>query len=116
MTTIELVAKEACYHFNWSTHDLVLQYLAKQLTRQRSMMDGFAKVIEFSMIFYDKLEMVLLKARQYIATTASAKKNSAISRQKILSLLITGNSFLVYPTLLKIEDVVISCYESGTVL
>lgn len=80
------------------------------------MMDGFAKVIEFSMIFYDKLEMVLLKARQYIATTASAKKNSAISRQKILSLLITGNSFLVYPTLLKIEDVVISCYESGTVL
>ena len=67
------------------------------------MMDGFAKVIEFSMIFYDKLEMVLLKARQYIATTASAKKNSAISRQKILSLLITGNSFLVYPTLLKIE-------------
>lgn len=80
------------------------------------MMDRFAKVIEFSMIFYDKLEMVLLKARQYIATTASAKKNSAISRQKILSLLITGNSFLVYPTLLKIEDVVISCYESGTVL
>lgn len=80
------------------------------------MMDGFAKVIEFSMIFYDKLEMVLLKARQYIATTATAKKNSAISRQKILSLLITGNSFLVYPTLLKIEDVVISCYESGTVL
>ena len=67
------------------------------------MMDGFAKVIEFSMIFYDKLEMVLLKARQYIATTATAKKNSAISRQKILSLLITGNSFLVYPTLLKIE-------------
>ena len=67
------------------------------------MMDGFAKVIEFSMIFYDKLEMVLLKARQYIATTASAKKDSAISRQKILSLLITGNSFLVYPTLLKIE-------------
>ena len=67
------------------------------------MMDGFAKMIEFSMIFYDKLEMVLLKARQYIATTATAKKNSAISRQKILSLLITGNSFLVYPTLLKIE-------------
>lgn len=67
------------------------------------MMDGFAKVIEFSMIFYDKLEMVLLKARQYIATTATAKKNSAISRQKILSLLITGNSFLVYPTLLKVE-------------
>ena len=67
------------------------------------MMDGFAKVIEFSMIFYDKLEMVLLKAWQYIATTATAKKNSAISRQKILSLLITGNSFLVYPTLLKIE-------------
>lgn len=81
------------------------------------MMDGFAKVIEFSIIFYYKPEMVLLKARQYIAMNASAKKNSAISRHKILkSLLITGNSFLVYPALLKIEDVVISCYESGTVL
>lgn len=123
ITTSDLIAKEACYHFTcyreYTRQKKIKERVQPENDQNEHQQEGTEQsnmpdVIKFLVELYEKPDVVLLSKLQDILLINSEKKNlkrNIENRTNHFKFTKYGQTYLVYPITLKFEDLVVKCYE-----
>ena len=118
VTTDELIAKEACYHFTcYRDYTRPIKPISTRNQDNVVTDDGTSEVIKFLVGLHEKADIVDFRKLQNMVTTASGKKNlkrNIETKTKDFKFINHGKEILVYPVSLKVEDLVILFHEART--
>ena len=115
ITSDELIAKEARYHFT-CYREYTRPSTNTTFSKETESKAEFAKVIDYLVNLYEKSDVVRLSLLQDMLTTESGKKNlkrNIQSKTNDFNFVKYENSFLVYPNTLKLEQIVVKLYDTN---
>ena len=121
ITTKDLIAKEACYHFtcyrSYTRQNKVKEVKAQDEPGQdKTEHSNILEVIKFLVELYKKPDIVPLSTLQNMLSIKSERKNlkrNIENRTSNFKFVKSVKTYLVYPVTLKFEDLVVKWYDAN---
>ena len=121
ITTNDLIAKEACYHFtyygSYTRQNKVNEAKAQDEPGQdETEHSSTSEVIKFLVDLYEKPDIVPLSTSQNMLSIKSERKNpkrNIENRTSNFKFVKSAKTYLVYSVTLKFEDLVVKWYDAN---